>query len=826
MDFRNNPYKLIKINRMNWLGIKNIPNKLITICLVIIISILLLAFGGFLAHELMFYRANLKSEYSREAKLIGQVCSKALLDEDVIFAHKFLSGLEANPDIVAVCIYDRNGYGFANYLRKDTYNFDFPKLQLEGIWVNGNYVEVYRRISSGGEFIGTVYLKAEVESFSERIWKYAGVLLVIMLLSVLASVVLAYLIYSSITKPVSYISEIAQKVAKEKDFSIRVKKTSEDEIGRLVDSFNWMLEQIKQREEDLKNIQKELEKRVSERTEELVRTNEKLKSEIVERRKAEESLRNSQQKLLLHIQQTPLGVIDWTLDQRAINWNPAAEKVFGYRESEVIGKRATELIIPEVSSDDFNKFWQLLLNREGGNHAVIKNKTKSGKIITCEWFNTLLTDYEGKPIGVVSLVLDITSEIEAQIELRKYEEQTRKAEKMHAIGQLAAGIAHDFNNILTIIQGHVGMLLTTPHMDASARETLKIIFDASAHAANIVKQLLTFSRKTEFKPALADLNQIVSCFYNLIERSLGKNINTKLELFGEPLPINCDATLIQQAILNLSINAKDAMPEGGVLTIRTERARIKEGMECKNPEAKAGTFAILIVSDTGIGMDESVKKRIFEPFFTSKEPGKGTGLGLAMVYGIVKQHNGWIEVESEQGRGTTFKIYLPLEETRIPASREESLLKSPLEELYGTETVLVVEDEPSLRDMVCGILKHYGYKVASAADGVEALKLCEDSTIRFDLLLSDMLLPEGISGRELGKKLKERYPDLKIIITSGYSADPVINRFEFRDGFVFLPKPYNPLTLLRTVRHILDEGNARHEEKNTKHSLPSQLVEH
>lgn len=775
-----------------------------------------MAFSGFLTHELMFHRSEIKDEFSEQAKFLGQVCAVAIKDDDVIFAQKFLSGLEANTNIIAVCIYDRNGQGFASYCRKDKYNFNFPKLQLDGVWLRGNQIEVFRRISADGEFIGTVYLKAEVETFGRRLWSYAGVILVVLLISSIGAVFFAYLVYSAISKPVRRLSSIAQKVAREKDFSVRVEKESSDEIGVLIESFNWMLEQIKQREDELEEYQKDLEKRVNERTEELIRINEKLKSEIAERQKAEESLKNSQQKLLLHIQQTPLGAIDWTLDQRAINWNPAAEKIFGYKEFEVIGKSATELIVPESFRDEFKSMWEKLLNRKGGSHAVVKNRTKSGKIITCEWFNTLLTNREGTAIGVVSLILDITSEVEAQIELKKYEEQTRKTEKMHAIGQLAAGIAHDFNNMLTVIQGHVGLLLTKHNMDAESRDTLKTIYDASAHAANIVKQLLTFSRKTEFKPALKDFNEVVKTFYNLISRALGENITTSLVLYDKPLPVNCDSTLVEQLILNLCMNAKDAMPNGGNLLVKTEKVEIKGALANKNPEGRTGQFVRLIVSDTGIGMDEETKRRIFEPFFTSKEPGMGTGLGLAVVYGIVKQHNGWIEVDSEPGKGTTFKIYFPLEEKQIVESDEKPFVKPRLDGFSGKETVLVVEDEPSLRDMVCGILRHYGYKVYEAANGMEALRLCENAGVDFNLLLSDMLLAEGMSGRDLARKMKSKYPNLKVIITSGYSVDPIINKFEFRNGFMFLPKPYHFWTLLKTIRQILDEkeGNGNNHENN------------
>ncbi|MGC8885748.1 MAG: ATP-binding protein [Verrucomicrobiia bacterium] len=812
---------------MNWLARCSIPQKLMWISLLTVLPALIFACAGFLGYEIASDRRQTIEEYRERARLLGRICSESLKNQDFSTATSLLSSLSANSRIAAACIYDENGRGFARYVRSDYLNYDFPRVQLEGAWIKKNQIEVFSRITYAGEFIGTVYLLSDVEGVGVRVWKYMAVLIIVAIISGGIALVLSYRFHSLITKPITLLASTAKEIAEKEDYSARAKKLADDEIGKLVESFNWMLEQIQKREEELLKASNELDKRVQERTRELEQANEKLKRENLERKNIEESLRNSQHKLMLHIQQTPLGVIDWTLDQRAINWNPAAERIFGFKESEVIGKRAEDLIIPEELKLDNKKNWELLLKREGGTHIVTKNKTKSGKVITVEWFNTLLTNVDGTPVGVASLVQDITREIEAELELRRSEEQLRRSQKMQAVGQLAAGVAHDFNNVLTVIQGHIGLLLSRENPDSHSYESLKLVYDASARAANLVKQLLTFSRGSTVKTELLDLNDVVAGFYQLISKVLGEHIKTEINLESSPLPINGNSSLIEQMILNLSLNARDAMPDGGRLLFKTQNVIIDRENVDQHPESKEGIYACLIVSDTGCGMDEKTKQRIFEPFFTTKEQGKGTGLGLAVVYGIAKQHNGWIEVESEKGRGTTFKIYFPLLSETVLAKTKESLPQLTEEQLRGSENVLVVEDEPALRELVCGILSYYGYRAVPACSGVEALKVWERYNHDFDLLLTDMIMPEGMTGRELAQKLKSDKPDLKVIYTSGYTIESGFNDFAIRDGYIFLSKPYHPVVMLKTVRLFLDNKYLQlnqHSETQFKNQSIDRLI--
>ena len=380
------------------------------------------------------------------------------------------------------------------------------------------------------------------------------------------------------------------------------------------------------------------------------------------------------------------------------------------------------------------------------------------------------------------------------------EAQLRHAQKLESIGQLAAGVAHDFNNILTVIQGYSDFLLARCKDDETIHKPLKQIGDAAKRAASLTRQLLTFSRKQVIQPRVQCLNGVLQNLGNMLPRLLGEDILLETN-YTTGLPrIEADTGMLEQIVMNLAVNARDAMPKGGKLFIGTTTTIIDQNYVSLHPESRPGTFVCLTVTDTGCGMDSRTMERIFEPFFTTKEVGKGTGLGLATVYGIVKQHRGWLDVSSEVGVGTTFKTYLPAIE-----AAEEMILVTPSTASVegGNETILLVEDEPVVRELVREILQAYRYRVIEAASGAEALRIWDEHNGQFDLLLTDMVMPEGLNGRELAEQLKRRKPRLKVIFSSGYSAES--SGKEFRDGDTsFLPKPYLPQQLTQLVRRRLD----------------------
>ncbi len=405
-----------------------------------------------------------------------------------------------------------------------------------------------------------------------------------------------------------------------------------------------------------------------------------------------------------------------------------------------------------------------------------------------------LFDAGGRIDGMVVTVEDITARV-------ALEAQLRQSQKMESIGQLAAGVAHDINNILTIIQGHAGLLLNAAPLDPDSVKSLKQISAASERAAGFIRHLLMFSRKQVYRTKILDLNAVLHNLEYMLPRMLGEHIALDVRC-GPDLPrIAADIAMVEQIVMNLVVNARDAMPKGGKLLIETSTVDTDSLYVKLHPEAHAGRFTCLSVTDTGCGMERSVLQRIFEPFFTTKEVGKGTGLGLATVYGIVKQHHGWIEVQSKVGLGTTFKVFFPVagETSHLPtgSTPESETVKG------GRETILLVEDEKDLLELLREVLQQYQYRILTASSGTEALLVWDEHNGQIDLLLTDMIMPGGMTGDELAVELKRRKPDLKTIYASGYTS-AFVGRDFGRDDIAFLAKPYQPHQVAQLIRDTLD----------------------
>ena len=380
------------------------------------------------------------------------------------------------------------------------------------------------------------------------------------------------------------------------------------------------------------------------------------------------------------------------------------------------------------------------------------------------------------------------------------EDQLRQVQKMEVVGQLAAGLAHDFNNTLMTILMGLGMLRESPFLDNDSKESLNEIERATARAINLTRQLLLFSRQKAARIEQLDLKELIANLLNMLRRLLGENIDIAFECASECIWVSADASMIEQIVMNLCLNARDAMPRGGRLTLAAVKVEVERPPE--NPDARPGRFVRLSVNDTGCGMDETILRRAFEPFFTTKEAGKGTGLGLATVYGIVKQHQGWIEVESVVGRGSSFLIYLP-QTTPVEAPAD-----SPQDEKTkgGSEIILLVEDDHAVRHFVAARLRTLGYIVLEAGNGVEALEIWEQYHQQIDLLFTDMMMPGKMTGMDLALQLKIEQPALKVISSSGYTTQLALFPFTSGPQIVYLPKPYEPAALAVTVRRCLDNS--------------------
>jgi signal transduction histidine kinase/CheY-like chemotaxis protein len=395
--------------------------------------------------------------------------------------------------------------------------------------------------------------------------------------------------------------------------------------------------------------------------------------------------------------------------------------------------------------------------------------------------------------------------VEDTTERLSLEAQLRQSQKMESVGQLAAGVAHDFNNMLTIIQGHSSSLLIRPELPEEISEPISAVYFAAERAASLTRQLLMFSRKNIMQPRPLDLREIVGNMTKMLQRLIGENISLEFHPPAELPVVLGDSGMMEQVVMNLSVNARDAMPRGGALTIGIETVRVDENYLGTHPEAHVGNFVRLRVTDTGCGMDATTLAHIFEPFFTTKEVGKGTGLGLATVYGIVKQHDGWLEVSSEPKCGTTFNLFFPAGNEMAVAVKKEIAPATPAHVTGGTEYILIVEDEPVLREMARAILESCGYSILEASSGKDALEVWNRNTAQIDLLLTDMVMPEGVSGIELAEKLLAAQPGLRIIFTSGYTADEVSPEVLARTRAQFLQKPYSHASLAKIVRECLDK---------------------
>ena len=435
-------------------------------------------------------------------------------------------------------------------------------------------------------------------------------------------------------------------------------------------------------------------------------------------------------------------------------------------------------------------------SRAANRKTQSQHTLRSGKVMALEITDSFI-ELHGQPLLLFSLFRDITTQ-------RRLEEQLRQSQKMEAIGQLAGGVAHDFNNILTVIHGH-SSLLQSSELDESAMRSAQQITQAAERAAALTRQLLTFSRRQLIQPKKLDMNKIVNNMTDLLARLLGEDVMLQISYSLLPAMVEADVGMMEQVLLNLAVNARDAMPKGGQLAVRISIMDVNEAHVQHHPEARVGRFVSVSKSDTGCGIPPENLQRIFEPFFTTKEVGKGTGLGLATVYGIVKQHQGWIEVESTMGRGTTFRIFIPY------AGSAEAEAERPTTQITvrgGNETILLVEDEKPVRELVSRVLQKYGYKIVQAGNGAEAIQIWNEHKDEIALLFTDLVMPDNMNGRELAEKLKAERPALKVIFTSGYSADIVGKDFKLEPELNFLQKPYQPQALALTIRRCLDDKRA------------------
>jgi PAS domain S-box-containing protein len=569
----------------------------------------------------------------------------------------------------------------------------------------------------------------------------------LLLLGVSAAVSIAGGIWIArgVSRPVRQLAEAARTVAAGR-YGAGVAMRRQDELGELAAAFDHMTTAVAEREA---------------------------------------GLRESEERFRTMTESAVDGVVTVDTTGNVVSWNRGAQTIFGYTPDEVLGTPVARLF-PARHRDAL-----LDLGRTRGLHGLTRDEREFPVEVSFASWETRQGSFR------TAIIRDVT-------ERTQLEEQFRQAQKMQSVGRLAGGIAHDFNNLLTVISGHAELLLRDPSLANPLRERFGVIQAAAARAADLTRQLLAFSRKQVLEPRVLDLNTVVADVAPMLRRLIGEDIDL-VSMPGAGLGrVEVDPGQLTQIILNLAVNARDAMPRGGKLTLETDNVDLDAEYAHRHADARPGPYVMLAISDTGLGMDDTVRAHIFEPFFTTKEPGKGTGLGLATVYGIVKQSNGNIEVYSEPGHGTTFKIYLP----RVQAMAAPS---PPLSAggCGGSETILLVEDDEMVRTLTCELLQEHGYTVLEARDGGDALDISQRYHGPIHLLLTDVIMPR-MGGRDLAARLVPRRPQMRVLYMSGYTADAVVHHGMLDERVAFLPKPITTSVLLPKVRAVLDAAADAH----------------
>jgi PAS domain S-box-containing protein len=763
---------------------RNLPikHKLALVTLATTSAALLVASAALFTFELVNFRQTVARDLTAAAEIVAANCSAPISFAQVDEAEEALVALQAKPHVLAAAIYLPNNSLFAGYSPPGVVPHFPPAPLADGSSLRAGRLTLFHPVRHGPTRLGTIYLEYDYNAkLGELVKLYAGIVLMVVVTSLLLALFLSSRLQQVISGPILALVSTAKAISERQDYSLRARKFGQDELAPFIDSFNQMLGRIQEQDGALRRAKDQLEDRVEERTREL---------------------RELQRQLELILNSAGEGIYGLDLQGRVTFANAAAAKALGWQSQEMIGQVEHDLMrhggtdgqpYPAANCPVCAGRW------DGKAHHLTEPMfgRKDGSPFPVELVSTPIQE-GGKVIGVVVVFKDTT-------ERRTLEHQLRQAQKMESIGRLAAGISHDFNNILMVIRGHATLLAQGGAAPQDSADAVKQIQDAAERATNLTQQLLAFSRKQVLRRKVLDLNTVVGNIARMLTRLLGEDVELRMELAPGLPPVQGDTGMLEQVLINLAVNARDAMPRGGRLLVATRLQTVDQAYAQRNPEARPGRYVCLSATDTGCGMDAQTLSRIFEPFFTTKEVGKGTGLGLATVYGVVKQHHGWIEVSSRLGHGSCFTVFLPATEAKLETAAAPA--EGPAESLDGHGTVLVVEDEHALRALTRRYLQARGYQVLEAGSGVEALEVWARSPAPVDLLFTDMVLPQGISGGELAKRLKARKPSLKVLYTSGYSIELTGRDLDLRPGINFLAKPYTEETLAKAVRFCMRTQN-------------------
>jgi PAS domain S-box-containing protein len=533
--------------------------------------------------------------------------------------------------------------------------------------------------------------------------------------------------------------------------------------------------------------------RALERASEAVRTSEReLRTALDERVRAEERIREAHLALTALLDASPLAVLKLDAAANVTAWNAVAERIFGWTAAEVIGRRTP--IVPPEAEPELQALLRTVFERGATATGLARQRRrKDGRTIDLHISVAPVKDASGAVRELVAYHVDMT-------EYRALEEALRQSQKMEAVGQLAGGVAHDFNNLLTIMNMHLELLEEQLGGVEPALSDLREVKRASTRAAGLTRQLLAFSRRQVMQPRVLDVTEVLGDMLKMLRRLIGEDVDLRVQTAGATWNVRADPGQLEQVVMNLAVNSRDAMPAGGALTIAIRNVVLDDAYARAHVGAAAGEHVLIEVADTGVGMDEATRARAFEPFFTTKSRDKGTGLGLSMAYGIVKQSGGHIELQSAPGQGTVVRVYLPRCDD---AGEQPATAAAPSARLRGRERILLVEDDDAVRGAAARMLRGFGYTVREACDGAAALRMLEAEG-RFDLLVSDVVMP-GMSGGELVEQLRQAGHDPAILLVSGYTEDAFVRRGALPRGARFMPKPFTAAALAENVREVLAE---------------------
>ena len=727
--------------------------------------------------ELISHRRTMAAEMAAVGQIIGANSTAALTFNDDAAAKEILRALAPRTDIRAACLYDLGGRLFSSFDRPGDRTVCPTTPSPDGAVFSSEGFVQSSPVMLDSERVGTLRLVATQVNLWRHMQLFGVVLAVAVAVSLVAGLLISSRLQRVVSRPILELASTARRISEQRDYALRAPPGSQDEVGVAVSAFNLMLDRIQDGDLAI--------------------------------RRAEQKSREQAQFLGSILDGMNEGMVVVDQNANVLIWNAAATRIvgptpaglpltqwaqhFGLKPSARQGKAVTtEPPLACALRGEIVDEYEM---------RVDPTETRSGRWVTGT--AQPMRDEDGRVLGAIAVFRDVTQQKQAELDLSASEEQLRQAQKMDAVGQLAGGIAHDFNNLLTVICGYTNLALQTLPPDDPVHADLEEVLAAGQRAATLTGQLLAFSRRQVLAPQRLDVNAAVHASWQMLRRLIGENVDFSVVYGADLGPVLADPGQIDQVVLNLVVNARDAMPRGGKLVVETGNAVLDERYAREHAGSRAGSFVRLKVTDTGVGMSPEVQARIFEPFFTTKDVGRGTGLGLSTVYGIVRQSGGHIEVSSAPGAGTSFTVYLPRASAAEAAAGSGSDPVDVSSVPRGTETILLVEDEAPVRNLARQLLTGLGYEVLVARDGVEAIEVQAGHDGPIHLLISDVVMPR-LSGGELARQLLQRLPTLSIVFFSGYAADASLEAIFPHGGPTLIPKPFTEEQLARTAREALD----------------------